>query len=141
MASEISVRPIRSEEDYRAGLAEVEGLMDAKSGTPEGDRFDVLVTLISAYEARNYPVPPPDPIEAILHFMDSRGLTRKDVERYLGARSRVSEVLSRKRPLTLNMVRKLNSGLGIPADVLIQPYVIDRSVKRVRRPAKASKTI
>lgn len=131
----ITVRPIRTESDYRMALAEVERLMDAEAGTPEGDRLDVLVTLVSAYEARHHPVPPPDPIEAILHTMERRGLTRRDIERYVGPRSRVSEILARKRPLTLSMVRKLSNGLGIPADVLIQPYAIDRrdSARRLSR--------
>ncbi len=115
------LRPIRSEADYEAALKKVERVWGAKSGTPEGDRLDVLATLIDAYEAQNFPIDPPDPIEAILFRMEQQGLTRKDLEPILGARNRVSEVLNRKRGLSLEMIRKLHENLGISAEVLIRP--------------------
>jgi HTH-type transcriptional regulator/antitoxin HigA len=116
----MDIKPIRTEADYEAALKEVERLWGAEPGTPDGDRFEVLFTLVESYEDQQYPILPPDPIEAIKYYMDSRGLDRRDLERYIGPSGRVSEVLSRKRPLTLVMIRKLNAGLGIPAEVLIQ---------------------
>jgi len=118
------IRPIRNEEDYETALAEIELLWDAEPGTAEADRLEVLVTLVEAYEAVHYPIPSPDPIELILHVMEARGLTRRDLEPYLGSRARVSEVLNRRRPLSLEMIRKLQAGLGLPADVLVQPYPV-----------------
>ena len=96
--------------------------MDAKLNTPEGDRLDVLVTLIEAYEEKHHPILPPDPVEAIIHHMESQELSRKDLEPLIGSRARVSEILNRKRPLSINMIRKLQEGLGISADILIKPY-------------------
>ncbi len=118
----MDIKPIKTKADYRAALAEIERLFDAKRGTPEGDRLDVLATLAEAYEARHLPIPLPDPIEAILYHMESRGLTRADLEPYLGSRARVAEVLNRKRSLSIEMIRRLHTGLGIPSEVLIQPY-------------------
>jgi HTH-type transcriptional regulator/antitoxin HigA len=118
----MDIRPIRTEADYRAALAEVERLWEAEPGTPEGDRAEVLATLIEAYEAKHYPIPAPDPIAAILFMMEQKGLTRRDLEPAIGSRSRVSEVLNRKRPLTLPMIRALSALLHIPTDVLVQPY-------------------
>jgi HTH-type transcriptional regulator / antitoxin HigA len=116
----MDIKPIRTEADYEAALAEVERLWEAEPGTADGDRFEVLFTLVEAYEEKQYPILPPDPVEAIKYYMDSRGLDRRDLEQYIGPSGRVSEVLSRKRPLTLAMIRKLNTGLGIPAEVLIK---------------------
>ncbi|MCE7982444.1 MAG: helix-turn-helix domain-containing protein [Caldilinea sp. CFX5] len=116
------LRPIRNEEDYETALEEIEALWDAPAGTAEADRLDVLVLLVEAYEAEHYPIPDPDPIALILHVMEARGLTRRDMEPYLGSRARVSEILNRRRPLSLEMIRKLQSGLGLPADILVQPY-------------------
>lgn len=116
----MEIRPIRTEADYEVALKEVEGLIDSLPGTPEGDRMDVLVTLIEAYEARNYPIPEPDdPVEVLQYYMESRGLKRSDLIPYLGSKERVSEVLSGKRRLSLTMIRHLHNGLGIPADLLI----------------------
>jgi HTH-type transcriptional regulator / antitoxin HigA len=136
----MEIKPIRTEADYEAALAEVERLWGAEPGTPDGDRFEVLFTLVEAYEEKQYPILPPDPVEAIKYFMESRGLERRDLEPYIGPGGRVSEVLNRKRPLTLAMIRKLNAGLGIPAEVLIQSptrgngeCTILALVKRVRR--------
>jgi len=115
------VKPIRSEADYEKALAEVERLWGARSGTPEGDRLDVLATLIDAYESAHHPIDPPDPIEAIKFRMEQQGLTRKDLEGILGTRTRVAEVLNRRRGLSINMIRRLHDKLGISAEVLIRP--------------------
>ena len=115
------IKPIRSEADYEAALAEVDRLWGAPSGTPEGDRLDVLATLIDAYEGEHHPIDPPDPIEAIKFRMEQQGLTRKDLEGVLGSRTRIAEVLNRRRGLSINMIRRLHDTLGISADVLIHP--------------------
>jgi HTH-type transcriptional regulator / antitoxin HigA len=115
------VKPIRSEADYEKALTEVERLWGARSGTPEGDRLDVLATLIDAYESAHHPIDPPDPIEAIKFRMEQQGLTRKDLEGILGTRTRVAEVLNRRRGLSINMIRRLHDKLGISAEVLIRP--------------------
>ncbi|ODS54594.1 MAG: DNA-binding protein [Agrobacterium sp. SCN 61-19] len=115
------LKPIRSEADYDAALAEVETLWGAKAGTPEGDRLDILATLIDAYEAKIYPMDPPDPVEAIRFRMEQQGLTRKDLEPMIGPRNRVADVLNRKRSLSIDMIRKLHARLGISAEVLIRP--------------------
>jgi HTH-type transcriptional regulator / antitoxin HigA len=115
------VRPIRTKRDYEAALKEIERLWGAKSGTSEGDRLDVLATLIDAYEATHYPMNPPDPIEAIKFRMEQQGLTRKDLEPLIGTRTRVAEVLNRKRNLSIGMIRRLHDALGISAEVLIRP--------------------
>lgn len=115
------VKPIRSEADYEAAMAEVAALWGAKSGTPKGDRLDVLATLIDAYENEHYPMDPPDPIEAIKFRMEQQGLTRRDLEQIIGTRTRISEVLARKRGLSIGMIRRLHERLGIPAEVLIRP--------------------
>ena len=119
----MDIRPIKTEADYQAALAEIEQLFDAQPDTPEGDRLDVLTTLVEVYEAEHEPIAAPDPIEAINYYLESRGLTRRDLEPYIGSRARVSEVLNRKRGLTLDMIRRLHTGLGIPAEVLIKPYL------------------
>lgn len=117
---EIMIRPIRNEDDYDAALAEVAALMDAAQGTPEGERLDVLVTLIEAYEARHWAIDAPDPIEAIRVRMEQKHLRQRDLVPMIGSRGRVSEVLNRKRPLTLPMIRRLSEGLDIGADVLVR---------------------
>lgn len=113
------IRPIRSEADHAAAMKEIEQLWASKSGTRAGDRLDVLATLIDAYEVRNFPIDPPDPIDAIRFRMEQQGLTRKDLEPMIGSRTRVSEVLNRKRGLSIEMIRRLRAGLGISADVLV----------------------
>lgn len=118
----MEIRPIKTEADYQAALAEIEQLFEAAPDTPSGDRLDVLTTLVEAYEERHYSLPLPSPIEAIHYHMESRGLSRRDLEPYIGSRARVSEVLNRKRPLSMEMIRNLYTGLGIAAEVLIQPY-------------------
>ena len=125
----MDIRPIRTETDYQAALAEVASLLDAAPNTAEGDRLEVLTTLVEVYEARHYAISAPDPVEAIKYYMESRGLSRGDLERYIGNRARVSEVLNRRRPLSLSMIRRLHTGLGIPADVLLQPYTVVRAAR------------
>lgn len=118
----MAIKPIKTAADYEAALREVERLWGATYGSPEGDKLDVWVMLIEAYEQKHYPIPPPDPIEAILHHMESRGLSLRDLEPYLGSGVRVSEILNRKRALSLKMIRELHKGLGISADILVQSY-------------------
>jgi len=130
----VTVRPVRTEADYEAALAEVDALMDAAPGSPEGDRLDVLVTLVQAYEARHHAVTPPDPVDAIRFRMEQRALRPRDLEPYIGGRGRVSEVLNRKRSLTLPMIRRLATGLALPAEVLVQEVMANRDVW-TRRPA------
>jgi HTH-type transcriptional regulator / antitoxin HigA len=125
MKSEL--KPIRTEADQERAMAEVERLWGAKDGTSEGDRLDVLVTLIEAYEKEVYPFDPPDPIEAIQFRMEQLGLTRKDLEPFIGSRARVAEVLNRKRGLSIEMIRRLNEGLGISGDILIRPTREDKA--------------
>lgn len=116
----MDVTPIKTKRDYHRALKEIEGLMDAKRGTLAGDRLDVLVTLVEAWEAKHYPIDLPDPVEAIKYHMEQKGLQPADLVQYIGSRNRVYEVLNRKRPLTLRMVWRLHKGLGIPADSLIK---------------------
>ena len=123
----MDIKPIRTQRDHKAALAEIERLFDARPGTLDADRLDVLTTLVEAYEQQHYPVLPPDPVDAIVYFMESRGLTRKDLEPYLGSRAKVSEVLNRKRPLSIEMIRRLHDGLGIPAEVLIRSYELEEA--------------
>jgi HTH-type transcriptional regulator / antitoxin HigA len=118
----MEIKPIKTEADYQSALKEIEGLFDVQTDTPAADRLEVLMTLVEAFEEKHYPIPLPDPVEAILYFMESRGLSRRELEPYIGSRARVSEILNRKRQLTMEMIRKLHKGLGISAEVLIQPY-------------------
>ena len=115
----MNIKPIRTKRDYEAALKTVEGLMNAKSGSPEGDNLDVLVTLIQAYEARHFPMGTPDPVEAIKFVMQQRGLSVQDLTPVFGRTNRAYEVLNRTRPLSLSMIRKLHADFGIPAEVLI----------------------
>ncbi len=121
----MNIRPIKTEADYENTLYMIEQLWDAQPGTAEGDKLDILATLVDAYENQNFPILPPDPVEAILFIMENTGLTRRDLEPYIGTRARVSEIVNRKRPLSLTMIRKLNKGLGIPAEILVQPYDLE----------------
>ncbi|GAN98185.1 transcriptional regulator [Komagataeibacter europaeus NBRC 3261] len=120
------LKPIRNEADYDTALEEVGRLWGAKSGTPDGDKLDVLATLIDAYEAKHHPIDPPDPVEAIRFRMEQQGLTRKDLEPMIGPRNRVADVLNRKRGLSIDMIRQLHDGLGISAEVLIRPSRMDK---------------
>lgn len=123
----MEIRPIHTKEDHQAALREISAFFDnePEPGSPEGDKFEVLLTLVEAYEAKNFPIDPPDPIEAIKFRMEQSGLTPKDLQPMIGRASRVYEILNRKRPLTLAMIWKLHQGLGIPAESLIrQPNVL-----------------
>lgn len=123
----MKLRPIRTKREYQAALTEVEALWDAREGTVDADRLEVLVLLVEAYEHKHFPVQAPHPIDFLLHVMEARGLARKDLERYIGSRARVEEVLNRVRPLTLEMIRRLASGLKLPADVLIRDYELKKA--------------
>ncbi len=124
MAAEL--KPIRNEADHEAALSEAERLWGAESGSPDGDRLDVLATLIDVYEAKHYPIDPPDAVEAIRFRMEQQGLTRKDLEPMIGPRNRVADVLNRKRGLSIEMIRQLHDRLGISAEVLIRPSRFDK---------------
>jgi HTH-type transcriptional regulator/antitoxin HigA len=116
----MDVKPIKSKRDYEAALHAIESLMRAKRNTAEGDRLEVLVTLVEAYERRHFPLDLPDPVEAIKFMMEQRNLTARDLVPYIGRPNRVYEVLNHKRPLTMAMAWKLHTGLGIPAESLIK---------------------
>ena len=116
----MDIAPIKTKRDHQRALKEIEGLMTAKRNTPEGDRLDVLVTLVEAWEAKHYPLDLPDPVAAIRYHMEQSGLAPKDLVPYIGSRNRVYEVLNRKRPLSLRMIWRLHQGLGIPAESLIK---------------------
>ncbi len=115
------MKPIRTEADYEAALEEVAALWGAANDTPNGDRLDVLATLIDVYEAKHHAMDPPDPVEAIKFRMEQQGMTRKDLEDIIGTRTRIAEVLNRKRSLSIGMIRRLHDQLGISAEILIQP--------------------
>lgn len=119
----MNIKPIRTDTDYRASLKEVEALMMAEPNTPEGEKLDVLVTLIEAYERKYFPLDLPDPVEAIKFEMEQKGLTIKDLEPMIGKSNRVYEVLNRKRALSLRMIQKLHQELGIPAESLIKHFI------------------
>lgn len=120
----MEIKPIHTEQEYQAALRRLEEVWEAEPGTPESDELDVLSVLVEAYEDEHYPIHPPDPIEAIKFRMEQMGLTRRDLEPYIGPRARVSEILTRKRKLSLDMIRKLNEKLGIPAEILIAKYLL-----------------
>lgn len=120
------IRPIRNDEDHAEALAAIEGLWQAEPGTPDHDRLEVLAMLVEEYESRRWPIEPADPVELIRYVMDQRGLTRKDLEVALGSRARVSEILNRRRPLTMKMAWRLHQTFGLPADALIRPYDLAR---------------
>jgi HTH-type transcriptional regulator / antitoxin HigA len=117
-----NIKLIKTEEDYGLALKKIDSLFDAEPDTEEGDELELLVTLVEIYEKDHFPISNPSPIEAIKFRMDQMNLTPKDLIQYIGSKSKVSEVLSGKRTLSLTMIRRLNEGLGIPAEVLIQPY-------------------
>lgn len=132
----MKVQPIKTESDYQKALARIEQLWQATPGSEEAETLELLTTLVEVYEDEHQPVPPPDPIEAILFRLEQSGMTRKDLERILGVgRGRVSEILNGKRGLSLNMIRKLVWELNIPAEILIQPIHWRASNKRLQRPA------
>lgn len=115
----MNIRPIKTEQDYDSALSRIEELWGAKKETSEGDEFDIMVTLVEAYEQKHYPIAPPDPIDAIKFRMEQMGMSKADMVQYLGSQSRVSEILSGKRSLTLRMIKALYKGLKIPAEILL----------------------
>ena len=115
----MNIKPIKTENDYNESISRIEELWGAKKDTPEGDELDLLVTLVESYEMKHYPISPPDPIDAIKFRMEQMDMTKADMVKYLGSQSRVSEILNRKRKLTLKMVRSLYKGLKIPAEILL----------------------
>lgn len=121
----MEIKPIRTEVDYDRALAEIDGLMGAAPGTPEGDDLEVLTTLVEAYEAEHWPMEAPDPIAAIEHVMEARGLRQKDLAALIGSQPRASEVLKRRRPLTLAMIRALSAEWNLPAEVLVREYELE----------------
>jgi len=123
----MELKPIRTKKDYQTALKEVELLWDAPAKSPEADRLDVLTLLIEQYERQHFRIADPDPIDFLVHVMEARGMTRKDLEIYIGPRGRVSDILNRIRPLTLEMIRRLTDGLKLPAEVLIRPYHLRRT--------------
>ena len=118
----MTIRPIRNENDYDEGLAEIDRLMGVDPGTPESDRLEVLVTLVERYESEHWAIAAPDPISAINHVMEARGLRQRDLAELIGSQSHASEVLRRRRPLSLAMIRMLATEWGLPADVLVRDY-------------------
>lgn len=120
----MEVRTIHNKKEYKAALDEIEQLWDAPPKSAEIERLDVLTLLVEHYEKTNFPIADPDPIEFIEHVMESRGLSRKDLEPIIGHRGRVAEILNRTRPLTLEMIRRLVSQLNLPAEVLVKPYAL-----------------
>lgn len=118
----MKLRPIKTELDYQNALQEIEQLFDAEPNSPECDRLDILTTLVEAYEQKHFPIEAPDPIEAILYYLEARGLCDRDLESYIGNSERVTAILNRQQPLTLDVIRRLNKDLGLPAEILIQPY-------------------
>jgi len=115
-------RPIHSDAEYRAALAQIEALWEAPEGSDTADMRDLLAMLVEVYEKQHYQIEAPDPIDFLNYIMETRGLARKDLEPYIGPRGRVSDILNRVRPLTLDMIRRLSAGLGLPAAVLINDY-------------------
>lgn len=120
----MKIKPLKTEADYNAALKSIDQLWNASYGSQEGDTLDILVTLVEAYEEKHHPIPQTDPIDAIIHYMESQGLSEQDFVPYLGSHSCVSDILNRQRTLSLDMIRRLHEGLGISADILIQPYVL-----------------
>jgi HTH-type transcriptional regulator/antitoxin HigA len=120
----MTLKPIHTEEDYQDALARIEEIWDTGEDTPESEELEVLSMLVEAYEKTNFPIGAPDPIDYLQFVMDNRGLSRKDLEPFIGPRGRVSDILNRTRPLSLEMIRRLSFGLDLPASVLIQDYPI-----------------
>lgn len=131
----MKIRPIREKSDHSAAVKRIAALMGAQPGTPQSDELEVLVTLVDAYEEKHHAIAPPDPVSAILFRMEQQELSRRDLEPLIGSRARVSEILSRKRNLTLPMIRRLRSGLNISADILIRPRTSDNPRQKAKRAA------
>ena len=137
----MDIKPIRTEEDYESALSRIEEIFDAERDTPEGDELEILASLIEVHEKKHYPIGLPDPIEAIKIRMEDLGLARKDLEDVIGSKGRISEIFNRRRPLTLPMVQRLSEKLGLPTEVLAQPYPLaetsDQKYRSRRREASA----
>ena len=118
----MTIRPIHTDAEYQAALAEIESLWDAPDASEAADQLELLSMLVEVYEKQHYAIEAPDPIDFLNYVMETRGMARKDLEPYIGPRGRVSDILNRVRPLSLEMIRRLSSGLGLPATVLIQDY-------------------
>jgi HTH-type transcriptional regulator/antitoxin HigA len=131
----MDIKPVRTETDYDAALARIDEIWNSAPGTSESDELDVLSVLVEDYERKHHPIPPPDPIEAIKFRMEQMGLSRRDLEPYIGSRGRVAEVLNRKRGLSIEMIRNLSEGLGISAEVLVAKYK-QRSGKALKQSAE-----
>ena len=120
--------PIKTESDYHNALKEIERLFDAQPNSPEFDRLDILTTLVEVYEQQHYPIEAPDPIAAIFYYLEARGLSDRDLEPSIGSQEQVWAILNKQQPLTLEIIRRLNQDLGIPAEVLIQPYSLEKTL-------------
>ena len=132
---------IKTRADYQAALAYLETLMDAQPGTPQEEELELFAVLLDNYEREHFPIGLPDPVEAIKFRMEQQGLTRKDLEPFIGSQSKVSEVLNRKRPLSVAMIRALHTGLDIPAEVLLQEPGQRFPARRAPKPSRATKTV
>jgi HTH-type transcriptional regulator / antitoxin HigA len=126
----MNIKPIRTETDYEAALARIEEIFDAEPDTPDGEELEILAALVEVYEKKHFPVELPDPIEAIKIRMEDLGFDRKDLEDAIGSKGRISEILNRRRPLTLPMVIKLSEKLGLPTEVLAQSYPLENAKRR-----------
>jgi HTH-type transcriptional regulator/antitoxin HigA len=126
----MEIKPIRTEKEYESTLARIEEIFDAEPDTPEGDELEILASLVETYEKKHYPIGLPDPIEAIKIRMEDLGLDRKDLESVIGSKGRISEILNRKRPLTLPMVQRLSEKLGLSTEVLAQPYPLSKTARK-----------
>jgi HTH-type transcriptional regulator/antitoxin HigA len=115
----MEIRPIKTEDDYNKAIQRIETLWGAKKNSREGDELDILCTIVESYEEKHFPILPPDPVDAIIFRMEQMNMTKSDMTKYIGSQSRVSEILGRKRQLTLKMVKSLYKGLKIPADILL----------------------
>lgn len=118
----MELRPIKTELDYQNSLKEIEQLFDVELNSSLSDRLDILATLVEAYEQKHYPIEAPDPISAILYYLEARGLSEQDLVDCIGTREQVTAILNKQQPLTLDIIRRLNQNLGIPAEILIKPY-------------------
>ncbi|MEO0849056.1 MAG: transcriptional regulator [Cyanobacteria bacterium J06648_1] len=123
----MKLQPIKTESDYQDALVEIEKLFDVEPNSSECDRLDILTTLVEAYEQQHYPIEAPDAISAILYHLEARGLSPQDLEASIGKKEQVTAILNRKEPLTLDAIRRLNQDLGIPAEILIQPYSLEET--------------
>lgn len=141
MRAGMQIRPIKNEQDHRAAIARIEQLMGAAPESPEAEELEVLATLVDAYESKHHPIDPPDPIAAIRFRMEQQQLSRRDLEPFIGSRARVSEVLAKKRPLTLNMIRRVKAGLGISADLLIQQAPPPRRAAKAKQTGRKDKLV